>query len=32
MFRRAGITEGHVTGSSTVMTKLFALERHRRAG
>jgi uncharacterized protein (DUF58 family) len=33
MFRRAGITEGHVTGSSTVMTELFALlERHRRAG
>jgi uncharacterized protein (DUF58 family) len=33
MFRRTGITEGHVTGSSTVMTELFALlERHRRAG
>ena len=33
MFRRAGITEGHVTGSAGVMTELFALlERHRRAG
>lgn len=33
MFRRTGITQGHVTGSSTVMTELFALlERHRRAG
>jgi uncharacterized protein (DUF58 family) len=33
MFRRTGITEGRVTGSSTVMTELFALlERHRRAG
>jgi uncharacterized protein (DUF58 family) len=32
MFRRAGITEGHVSGSSTVMSELFALlERHRRA-
>lgn len=33
MFRRTGITQGHVTGSSTVLTELFALlERHRRAG
>ncbi|WP_426226103.1 DUF58 domain-containing protein [Pseudarthrobacter sp. DSP2-3-2b1] len=33
MFRRAGITEGHVTGSAGVITELFALlERHRRAG
>ncbi|MET4588548.1 DUF58 domain-containing protein [Arthrobacter sp. 754] len=33
MFRRAGITEGHVTGSAGVMAELFALlERHRRAG
>lgn len=33
MFHRAGITEGHVTGSAGVMTELFALlERHRRAG
>ncbi|KRE80751.1 DUF58 domain-containing protein [Arthrobacter sp. Soil762] len=33
MLRRAGITQGHVTGSSAVMTELFALlERHRRAG
>lgn len=33
MFRRAGITEGQVSGSSGVMTELFALlERHRRAG
>jgi uncharacterized protein (DUF58 family) len=33
MFRRTGITQGHVTGSSAVMTELFALlERHRRAG
>lgn len=33
MFRRAGITQGHVTGSSTVLPELFALlERHRRAG
>ncbi|MDR6417461.1 DUF58 domain-containing protein [Pseudarthrobacter sulfonivorans] len=33
MFRRTGITQGHVSGSSTVMTELFALlERHRRAG
>ncbi len=33
MFRRTGITVGHVTGSSTVMSGLFALlERHRRAG
>jgi uncharacterized protein (DUF58 family) len=32
MFRRAGITEGHVTGSSKVITELFALlERHRHA-
>jgi uncharacterized protein (DUF58 family) len=33
MFRRTGITQGHVAGSSSVMTELFALlERHRRAG
>jgi uncharacterized protein (DUF58 family) len=33
MFRRTGITQGHVAGSSAVMTELFALlERHRRAG
>jgi uncharacterized protein (DUF58 family) len=33
MFRRAGISEGHVAGSHGVMTELFALlERHRRAG
>jgi uncharacterized protein (DUF58 family) len=33
LFRRTGISEGHVTGSSNVMTELFALlERHRRAG
>ncbi|WP_255769488.1 DUF58 domain-containing protein [Pseudarthrobacter sulfonivorans] len=33
MFRRAGISEGRVTGTSMVMTELFALlERHRRAG
>lgn len=33
MFRRAGITEGHVASSHGVMTELFALlERHRRAG
>jgi uncharacterized protein (DUF58 family) len=33
MLRRTGITQGHVTGSSVVMTELFALlERHRRAG
>lgn len=33
MLRRTGITQGHVTGSSAVMTELFALlERHRRAG
>jgi uncharacterized protein (DUF58 family) len=33
MLRGAGITQGHVAGSSAVMTELFALlERHRRAG
>ncbi|RAX44391.1 DUF58 domain-containing protein [Arthrobacter sp. AQ5-06] len=33
MLRRTGITQGHVSGSSAVMTELFALlERHRRAG
>ncbi|MDQ0678161.1 uncharacterized protein (DUF58 family) [Arthrobacter pascens] len=33
MFRRAGISEGHVASSHGVMTELFALlERHRRAG
>jgi uncharacterized protein (DUF58 family) len=33
MLRRTGITQGHVAGSSAVMTELFALlERHRRAG
>ncbi|UZX03622.1 DUF58 domain-containing protein [Arthrobacter sp. CDRTa11] len=33
MFRRTGITEGHVASSHGVMTELFALlERHRRAG
>ncbi|HCC38848.1 MAG TPA: DUF58 domain-containing protein [Arthrobacter bacterium] len=33
MLRRTGITQGHVAGSGTVITELFALlERHRRAG
>ncbi|MCU1517636.1 MAG: hypothetical protein JWQ75_2357, partial [Pseudarthrobacter sp.] len=33
MFRRTGIAQGHVSGSSTVLAELFALlERHRRAG
>jgi uncharacterized protein (DUF58 family) len=33
MLRQAGITEGQVAGSQSVMTALFALlERHRRAG
>jgi hypothetical protein len=33
MFRRVGISEGHVASSHGVMTELFALlERHRRAG
>ncbi|QNE14880.1 DUF58 domain-containing protein [Pseudarthrobacter sp. NBSH8] len=33
LLRSTGITQGHVAGSSAVMTELFALlERHRRAG